>query len=199
MIYRYVLDRLAGTDGLAKDRKVSQRTLMATEHENRVYGAEVARAGGDLDAVCQAAQGGRSCDVLHAWDGHSDIGSRGTQIFQEFWKRAQDVQGLWQVPFDAADPVNAPRDLNAANPLVVQAMKDALAYLTPSSSKRTRFRFSAKRCLRNGMISSPAMESYAYSDPPATASVSEMSARSSFSGARNTSVSTTQWTVPATP
>ena len=64
MVYRYVLDRLAGTDGLATDRKVSQRTLMATEHENRVYGAEVARAGGDLDAVCQAAQGGRCCDVL---------------------------------------------------------------------------------------------------------------------------------------
>ena len=45
MVYRYVLDRLAGTDGLAKDRKVSQRTLMATEHENRVFGAELARAG----------------------------------------------------------------------------------------------------------------------------------------------------------
>ena len=56
MVYRYVLDRLAGTDGLARDRKVSQRTLMATEHANRVYGGEVARAGGDLDAVCQAAR-----------------------------------------------------------------------------------------------------------------------------------------------
>jgi acyl-homoserine-lactone acylase len=53
----------------------------------------------------------------------------GTQIFQEFWKRAQDVQGLWLVPFDPADPVDTPRGLNAANPLVVQAMKDALAYL----------------------------------------------------------------------
>jgi acyl-homoserine-lactone acylase len=129
MVYRYVLDRLAGTDGLARDRRVSQRTLMATEHENRVYGAEVARQGGALDAVCQAAQGGHSCDVLKRWDGHSDIDSVGTQIFQEFWKRAQDVQGLWLVPFDPADPVDTPRGLNAANPLVVQAMKDALAYL----------------------------------------------------------------------
>ena len=129
MVYRYVLDRLAGTDGLATDRKVSQRTLMATEHENRVYGAEVARQDGALDTVCQAAQGGHSCDVLKRWDGHSDIGSVGTQIFQEFWKRAQDVQGLWLVPFDPADPVNTPRSLNAANPLVVQAMKDALGHL----------------------------------------------------------------------
>jgi acyl-homoserine-lactone acylase len=129
MVYRYVLDRLAGTDGLAPDRLVSQGTLMATEHANRVYGAELARAGGDLDAVCRAADGGPACDVLRRWDGHSDIGSVGTHLFQEFWKRAQDVTGLWQVPFDPADPVNTPRDLNAANPLVVQAMKDALSYL----------------------------------------------------------------------
>ncbi len=36
---------------------------------------------------------------------------------------------MWQVPFDAADPVGTPRDLNEANPLVVKAMQDALAYL----------------------------------------------------------------------
>ena len=129
MVYRYVLDRLAGSDGLASGRKVSQGTLMATEHENRVYGGEVARAGGDLDTVCQAANGGAACEVLKRWDGHSDIGSVGTHLFQEFWKRAQDVPALWQVPFDPADPVNTPRDLNAANPLVVKAMSDALSYL----------------------------------------------------------------------
>lgn len=129
MIYHYVLDRLAGTDGLARHHKVSPTTLAATEHVNRVYGAELARTGGDLDTVCQAAGGGSSCDVLHRWDGHSDIDSRGTQIFQEFWKRAQDVQGLWTVPFDPNDPVGTPRDLDQANPLVVKAMRDALDYL----------------------------------------------------------------------
>jgi acyl-homoserine-lactone acylase len=129
MVYRYVLDRLAGTDGLASDHLVSERTLMATEHQNRVYGAEVARANGDLDTVCQAANGGTACDVLKRWDGRSDIGSVGTHLFQEFWKRAQDVQGLWQVPFDPGDPVNTPRDLDATNPLVVKAMQDALTYL----------------------------------------------------------------------
>ncbi|NUR08651.1 MAG: acylase [Nocardioidaceae bacterium] len=129
MVYRYVLDRLAGTDGLAAHHRVSPTTLAATEHQNRVYGAEVARAGGDLDTVCRLANGGSACDVLHGWDGHSDIDSRGTHVFQEFWKRAQNVPGLWQVPFDAADPVNTPRDLNQANPLVVKAMRDALDYL----------------------------------------------------------------------
>jgi len=122
------MDRLAGTDGLGKGRKVSQRTLKATEHENRVFGAEVARENGDLQKVCEAAGGAAACRVLSTWDGHSDIDSVGTHIFQEFWKRVP-VDGLWQVPFDANDPVGTPRDLNELNPLVVQAMEDAIAYL----------------------------------------------------------------------
>jgi acyl-homoserine-lactone acylase len=129
MVYHYVLDRLAGKDGLARNRRVSHRTLEATEHENRVFGAELARQDDDLQDVCQAASGGKACDVLARWDGRSDVDSVGTHIFQEFWKRAQGVTGLWQVPFDPADPVGTPRDLNESNPLVVQAMKDALAYL----------------------------------------------------------------------
>ncbi len=129
MVDHYVLDRLAGIDGLAPGHRVSQRTLMATEHENRVFGAELARQNGALDTVCRAANGGSACDVLAAWDGHSDIDSVGTHIFQEFWKRAQTAQGLWLTPFDPKDPVGTPRDLNPASPQVVQAMRDALAYL----------------------------------------------------------------------
>lgn len=129
MVYRYVMDRLAGTDGLAKGRRVSHRTLKLFEHENRVFGAEVARENDDLQKVCAAAGGGEACEVLAAWDGRSDVDSVGTHLFQEFWKRAQDVPGLWQVPFDAADPVGTPRDLDETNPLVVQAMSDALAFL----------------------------------------------------------------------
>ena len=129
VVYRYVMDRLAGTDKLARNKLVSHRTLKRFEHENRVFGAEVARENGDLQTVCESAGGGKACEVLAKWDGRSDVDSVGTHIFQEFWKRAQGVTGLWQVPFDAADPVGTPRDLNEANPLVVQAMTDALAFL----------------------------------------------------------------------
>jgi acyl-homoserine-lactone acylase len=129
MVYRYVMDRLAGTDRLARNRKVSHRTLRLFQHGNRVFGAEVAREGGDLQEVCTAAGGAAACDVLAEWDGRSDVDSVGTHLFQEFWKRAQGVTGLWQVPFDAADPVGTPRDLNESNPEVVRAMEDALAYL----------------------------------------------------------------------
>ncbi len=129
VVYRYVMDRLAGRDKLARNKKVSHRTLKAFEHENRVFGAEVTRGDNDLQDVCQAADGGKACTVLRKWDGRSDIDSVGTHIFQEFWKRAQSVTGLWQVPFDASDPVGTPRDLNEANPQVVQAMRDALTFL----------------------------------------------------------------------
>jgi acyl-homoserine-lactone acylase len=129
MVYRYVIDRLAGTDGLARHRRVSHRTLERFEHENRVFGAELAREDDDLLDVCRAADGGASCDVLAAWDGRSDVDSVGTQIFQEFWKRAQDATVLWETPFDPAQPVTTPRNLAETSPEVVQAMRDALAFL----------------------------------------------------------------------
>jgi acyl-homoserine-lactone acylase len=125
MVYRYVMDRLAGSDGLARNRKVSPRTLRLFQHTNRVLAAELARENGDLQTVCEAAGGGRACRVLERWDGRSDVGSRGTHLFGEFWLRVPE-QGLWQVPFDPADPIATPRDLNEANPQVVQAMREAI-------------------------------------------------------------------------
>jgi acyl-homoserine-lactone acylase len=128
MVYHYVLDRIAGTDGLAAGKRVSPRTLRLFEHTNRVFGAELARENGDLDAVCEAAEGGNACTILKNWDGRSDIDSVGTHIFQEFWRQviASGVDP-WQVPFDAADPVGTPRDLNETDATVIAAMADALA------------------------------------------------------------------------
>ena len=129
MVYRYVMDRLAGTDGLARHRRVSHRTLKAFEHENRVFGAELAAERDDLVDVCRAADGGASCDVLAAWDGRTDVDSVGAHIFQEFWKRAQEATLLWETAFDPADPVGTPRNLAEAGPEVVKAMRDALTFL----------------------------------------------------------------------
>jgi acyl-homoserine-lactone acylase len=72
--------------------------------------------------------------VLAAWDKHSNVGSRGNQIFEEFVTRLPTLpllgtEAYWQVPFNENDPVNTPRDLNESNPQVIQAMKDAIAYL----------------------------------------------------------------------
>jgi acyl-homoserine-lactone acylase len=108
--------------------------LRGFEHQNRVMGAEVMGADGDLVEVCVAADGGDACPVLGAWDKTSNVGSRGNQIFEEFVTRLPTLplvgtDAYWKVPFSEADPVNTPRDLDEANPQVIQAMKDAIAYL----------------------------------------------------------------------
>ncbi len=123
MVYRYVLDRLTKA-------KVTPSALRGFEHQNRIMGAILTREGDDLLDVCEAADGGESCDVLAAWDARSNRDSVGTHIFQEFMLRALDASTpIWQVPFDPADPVNTPRDLIEDNPEVVQAMSDALDHL----------------------------------------------------------------------
>ena len=119
MVYRYVIDALA-------KGKISHSKLAGFQHENRVFGAEVARANGDLDKLCQNAGGGQACDVLKAWDGKSNTTSVGAHIFREFIKRAP---APWAVAFDPADPVNTPRDLKESDSKTVKAMKDAIAHL----------------------------------------------------------------------
>jgi acyl-homoserine-lactone acylase len=127
MVDHYVLDRLARA-------KVTPASLRGTEHQNRVYGAEVMSAGGDLVKVCEAADGGDACPVLAAWDRHSNVSSRGNHIFEEFVKRLPSPgllpgPSIWQVPFDPNDPVNTPRDLDETNADAIAAMKDAIASL----------------------------------------------------------------------
>jgi acyl-homoserine-lactone acylase len=130
MVYRYVLDRLAGKDGLAPGKKVTFAALRAFEHENRVLGGELARQDDDLDDVCAAANGGDACDALKSWDGRSNRSSTGYHVFQEFWQRVDALDGQqWEVPFDADHPMTTPRDLNEKNPQVIQAMSDAIAAL----------------------------------------------------------------------
>lgn len=123
MVMQYVIDELAN-EGV--ETPVS---LRGHQYENRVRAAEVMRADGALDEVCDATGETEACAVLAAWDGHSDIESVGTHIFEEFVVRAPTGAALWTVPFDPADPVNTPRGLNRANPQVVQAMQDAIDHL----------------------------------------------------------------------
>ena len=128
MVYRYVMDRLAGTDRLGAGRTFTLEQLKAVEHENRVFAAELAREGDDLQDVCAAAGGGKACDVLKGWTGRDDIDAVGAHVFREFWSRTPAAR--FTVKFSAADPVNTPRDLDEGNADVVKAMRDALAFLT---------------------------------------------------------------------
>ena len=128
MVYRYVMDRLAGRDGLAKGKLVAPRTLGLFQHTNRVFAAELSRKNGDLQKVCEAAEGGKACEVLAGWDGMSNVDSVGTHLFQEFWERVP-ADSAWEVPFDAERPIRTPRNLDEGNEDVIQAMRDAIAFL----------------------------------------------------------------------
>ncbi len=122
MVSQYVIDRLAS------GRKESPASLRGHEHANRLRAAEVMRENGDLDTLCSATGETEACQVLHDWDGRSNTTSRGTHIFEEFIARLP-AQGVWLTPFDASDPLNTPRDLNVADPQLIQAMSDAIASL----------------------------------------------------------------------
>ena len=122
MVSHYVLDRLA------EGKVESPATLRGHEHENRVMAGEVMRANGDLDTLCDETGETEACQALHDWDGHSDRTSRGYAIFEEFIARLP-AEGVWLTPFDPSDPLNTPRDLNTANPLLVRAMSDAITAL----------------------------------------------------------------------
>ena len=120
MIYQTMADSLSA-------KKMTHERLAAVEHTEQNLAAILTRENGDLDTVCQKAGGGQACDVLKRWDGLGKVDSRGTILFREFFMRLP--ANPWKVPFSAADPVNTPRDLKETDPKVVQAMKDAIAYL----------------------------------------------------------------------
>lgn len=119
VVMAYVRDQL-------EQGKETPKTLRAHQYANRVYAAEVARAGGRLDQVCAATGETEACRILEDWDGLSDTTSVGTAIFAEFMVRANaDGVTLWEVPFDAKKPLTTPRRLSTS-PAVVDTMAAAI-------------------------------------------------------------------------
>ena len=128
MVDHYVIDALA-------KGKISPTTLRGFEHQNRVMGAEVMSAGRRPGRGLQAGRRWRRLSrAARPGTGTPTSNSRGNQIFEEFVTRLPTVplvgtESYWVVPFDENDPVDTPRDLDETNPQVIQAMKDAIAYL----------------------------------------------------------------------
>lgn len=139
---RIIESRLAGTDSLSGNRfdaaAVQALVFGSAAHPelgNRNRAAEVS-----LDAVrtiCadgdtvtlpdQRTVGvGEACRVLSSWDGRHATTSVGAHLFREFWAMATRIPMLWSVPFDAADPLNTPREPNVASREVRIALRQAL-------------------------------------------------------------------------
>lgn len=136
-----VTGRITGSDGLGQAGFTLQnmKNLMFSDIE---YGATLVKS--SLVSMCESFPGGLaptsagttisvgdSCDVLAAWDGTEQTGSRGAVLFRVFWERAlATAHDLWLHPFSTASPLTTPNGLNTASTKVQQAFGDALAALT---------------------------------------------------------------------
>ncbi|MFZ9628421.1 MAG: penicillin acylase family protein [Ilumatobacteraceae bacterium] len=67
-------------------------------------------AEGDVLVAAESVNVEYACSVLASWDGRYDTDSVGAVLWREFIGRT-DISSLWDVPFDAADPVNTPSGL----------------------------------------------------------------------------------------
>ena len=149
-----VQGRIAGTDGLA-GKGFDLQSLEDVALSDRVYLGELWRD--PLVTLCDAApagtllgssgpvQLGDSCNILRAWDLHDDLDSAGALLFRRFGTNLlgnftslpTGLQGsttpgaetLFTTPYSSADPVNTPSGLDIANPLVGQALADAITDL----------------------------------------------------------------------
>ena len=131
--------RLDGSDGRA-GTKFNLDNLQDIVLDSSLYSGELARDAVVDSVACTTASGAvaQACEVLADWDLATNLDSSGGPVWREFWTRADDglapvgptLPPLWLTPFSASDPVNTPRDLNVANPLILQALNDGVAAVT---------------------------------------------------------------------
>ncbi|CAA0101216.1 Aculeacin-A acylase [Halioglobus japonicus] len=125
-------NRLAGSDGLGTEG-FNIDNIRQLLYNSTNFTAELILD--DVLTICRGEEENlpegismtqQACDLLGGWDRTHQIDSVGGHIFTEFWKVLRSTPNLWAVPFDAADPVNTPRDLNDSDPAVVAAVQNAL-------------------------------------------------------------------------
>ena len=113
-------------DQLAK-APFTRRMLQDAVFSNRSLAGELMRD--DLVAACKPDLEA-ACDVLAEWDLHENLDSKGAVLFRRFVSRllgeGAPPAGIWRTPFDAADPVNTPRDLNTDDPRVEASLRGAV-------------------------------------------------------------------------
>ena len=136
-----VMRRIYGTDGLgpAGFTLADMKNLMYSDIQ---YGASLVKS--QLVAMCRSFPGGlaptggggtipvgNSCNVLAAWNGRENPGSRGAVLFADFWGNA--LQGdPWAHPFQVSDPLQTPYGLDTASASVQQAFGLALKQMSAS-------------------------------------------------------------------
>ncbi|WP_214324397.1 penicillin acylase family protein [Nonomuraea sediminis] len=132
--------RLSGTDGLG-DPGFTLETLQATVRAKRNLTFELMRR--DLLKLCRTDElttsDGKQVDVreacrtLGSWDGRATLDGQGAILWREFFtglerptRPGDPVFSPWRVPFDPAHPLTTPRGLKHDDPVVRQALADAV-------------------------------------------------------------------------
>lgn len=117
-------------------RGLDQEQIEAMLFSNRNHSGElfaddvIALCGQELgDALSseQRVDVAAACSAVRGWDRHNNLDSRGATVFREFWQRAKDIDSVYAVDFDAADPIRTPRGLNWRDPAVKAKLLTALA------------------------------------------------------------------------
>ncbi|MFM7144103.1 MAG: penicillin acylase family protein, partial [Alphaproteobacteria bacterium] len=116
----HVQRRLDGSDGRGGNR-FDLETLEDVVLSSQVYSGELARDAvlGTTCAGDGAAGLSAACDALARWDGTASLDAVGYPLWLEFWRRLPRIP--WRTAFDANDPVNTPRDFDAAAPGIAEA------------------------------------------------------------------------------
>jgi acyl-homoserine-lactone acylase len=156
-----VTGRISGTDGLGPPGFTFQdmKNLMFSDIQ---YGALLVKP--QLVKMCRAFPGGlaptstggtipvgNACNVLAAWNGREDIGSRGAVLFRVFWDNAlASPAGPWSTPFNPASPLSTPSGLDTSSSQVQQAFGDALSTLTAAHIPYNVQLGTAQYVIRNG-------------------------------------------------
>ncbi len=103
------------TAALLAGGKVDHASAQAHAFANKSLAADMTMD--EIKVLCSVTEGlpdaaVRGCNALAGWDRRFEATSRGAALFRAFWAKAGRLPGLWQVPFDPADPVNTPRALS---------------------------------------------------------------------------------------
>lgn len=132
--------RIAGTDGLGAPGfsidTIRQLLYNATNHAAALVLEDVLAVCAALpeDPMAGISMEQQACAVLSGWDGTHQVDSVGAHVFYEMWRGLRTAPDLWATPFDPADPVNTPRDLNVGDPTLVAVIEGALASATQTLS-----------------------------------------------------------------
>jgi len=126
--------RLAGTDG-HPGKHFNARLLKEIAFSNRSYFGsllhqdllQLCRDTSPLTLAGQQIDMRQACATFVGWDQHANLHSTGFPLASAWLDKLVARHDLWQLPFNAKDPVNTPRGLKLSDPNCARIARQALA------------------------------------------------------------------------